>query len=52
MKNNLLSATAASLVAYIINVIIYGSLINALGAFIATFLLCLALFTLIDWIGL
>ena len=51
MKNNLIFATACSLVAYIINVIIYGSLLNALGAFIATFLMCLVLFTFLDWIG-
>lgn len=51
MKNNLLIATGGALVAYIINVIIHGSLLNALGAFIATFLLCLLLFTLLDWFG-
>lgn len=52
MKNNLLFATACALGAYIINVIIYGSLINALGAFITAFLMCLLLFILLDWIGL
>lgn len=51
MKNNLGFSTACGLIAYIINVIIYGSLLNGLGAFITTFFACMVLFMIIDWLG-
>lgn len=52
MKDNLGFATSCGLVAYIINVIIHGSMLNALGAFFSAFLLCLLLFIILDWLGL